>query len=102
MAVTEPHDPSPRLCASPRSGGFLVGANIAKLSIAGMQRSCFHPALTMESSKFVYSFAVWPDETWHFDPAVHRIFEAIGGRVEFEFSETDGPYFVVEKPDQAD
>jgi hypothetical protein len=44
---------------------------------------------TMEGARFVYSFAIWPDETWKFDPAVHRVFEAMGGRMEFEFAEPE-------------
>lgn len=31
---------------------------------------------------YVYSFSVWPDETWKMDRAVYELFRAIGTRVE--------------------
>lgn len=40
----------------------------------------------MDADRFNYSFAVWPDETWRFDHAMFTLFEALGGRVELEFT----------------
>jgi hypothetical protein len=35
---------------------------------------------------YVYSFHVWPSETWKFAPAVYDLFRMLNGRVEMTFS----------------
>jgi hypothetical protein len=42
-----------------------------------------------EPVKYVYSFQVWPDETWSFDPAVYELFRMMRGRIELEFTAAD-------------
>jgi hypothetical protein len=37
--------------------------------------------------KYVYSFVVWPDETWNFDRAVYDLFRVLTSRVEMHFTE---------------
>jgi hypothetical protein len=36
--------------------------------------------------KYVYSFSVWPHETWGFKPSLFRVFEMLTGRVEMVFT----------------
>ena len=43
----------------------------------------------MRNGRYLYSFSPWPDETWKFDPAVYRLFEYVGNRVEMEFNAED-------------
>ena len=43
----------------------------------------------MSNRRYVYSFQVWPDETWNFDPAVYELFKVRQGRVELDFFESD-------------
>lgn len=35
---------------------------------------------------YVYSFSVWPDETWEFDRAVYSLFEILRSRVELNLT----------------
>jgi hypothetical protein len=39
--------------------------------------------------KYVYSFVVWPDETWDFDRAVFDLFRVLTARVEMHFTEQE-------------
>lgn len=39
--------------------------------------------------KYVYCFAVWPDETWGFERAVCDLFAHLEWRVEMEFTEEE-------------
>lgn len=39
--------------------------------------------------KYVYSFVVWPDETWDFDKAVFDYFRVFRRRVEMHFTEEE-------------
>lgn len=41
----------------------------------------------MLSDRYHYSFQVWPDETWDFDPAVLELFKVRRERVELDFTE---------------
>jgi hypothetical protein len=34
---------------------------------------------------YLYTFSVWPSETWGFDRAVFQLFEVLAGRVEMQF-----------------
>jgi hypothetical protein len=45
--------------------------------------------LKEEAMKYVYSFVVWPDETWDFDRAVFDLFNVLTGRVEMQFTAED-------------
>ncbi|MCE9556613.1 MAG: hypothetical protein K8T91_24955 [Planctomycetes bacterium] len=38
------------------------------------------------ATRFNYTFSVWPNETWGFDPAVFKVFKTLHGRVELCFS----------------
>ena len=40
----------------------------------------------IQDQDFSYSFSVWPDETWKFDPAVHELFRIMSGRIELQFT----------------
>ena len=40
----------------------------------------------MVSAIYAYSFSVWPNETWGFDRSVFQVFEAMGSRVEMQFT----------------
>ena len=35
---------------------------------------------------YVYSFSVWPSETWGFAPAVFDLFRMLNGRIEIVFT----------------
>ena len=39
--------------------------------------------------KYVYSFVVWPDETWGFDRSVFDFFRIFRRRTEMHFTEED-------------
>lgn len=39
--------------------------------------------------KYVYSFSVWPDETWGFEPAIYELFRHLEWRVEMQFTEAE-------------
>jgi hypothetical protein len=39
--------------------------------------------------KYVYSFVVWPDETWNFDHAVYEYFRVFRRRTEMHFTEEE-------------
>jgi len=43
--------------------------------------------------RYLYSFQVWPDETWNFDPAVYELFRVHQNRVELDFSEREFELF---------
>jgi hypothetical protein len=36
--------------------------------------------------EYLYTFSVWPSESWGFDRAVFQLFEALSGRVEMRFT----------------
>lgn len=38
------------------------------------------------ANKYVYTFSVWPDETWDIDPAIYTLFECFQHPVELEFT----------------
>lgn len=40
-------------------------------------------------ASFIYSFSVWPDETWNFSPATFQLFEVLKVRIQFEFTEQE-------------
>jgi hypothetical protein len=40
----------------------------------------------LTETEFIYSFTVWPDETWNFDPAVFDLFRMLLTRVELKFN----------------
>ena len=39
-----------------------------------------------ETVVYVYSFQVWPDETWNFDKAVFDLFRMLATRVEMNYT----------------
>lgn len=39
--------------------------------------------------KYVYTFSIWPDETWGFSRALFDMFRLINPRVEMPFTEAD-------------
>ncbi|HEY7312814.1 MAG TPA: hypothetical protein VH643_25850 [Gemmataceae bacterium] len=39
--------------------------------------------------KYVYCFAVWPNETWRFDAVVYELFRHLEWRVEMRFTEAE-------------
>jgi hypothetical protein len=38
------------------------------------------------TKKYVYSFCIWPDETWDFDRAVFDLFKMLNGRLDMVFA----------------
>jgi hypothetical protein len=67
------------------------------IGLAIRRRLWYQPALVEEvrpmhyqenriQTAYVYSFTVWPDETWDFDKAVFELFRATSIRVEMPFS----------------
>ncbi len=40
-------------------------------------------------TQYVYSFTVWPDETWNFDKAVFDVFRMLCTRVDMAFTSDD-------------
>jgi hypothetical protein len=39
--------------------------------------------------KYIYSFVVWPDEGWKFDPAVYAYFRVFRKRTEMHFTDEE-------------
>lgn len=40
---------------------------------------------TETKTEYIYSFTVWPDETWNFDQAIFELFRMLLTRVEWKF-----------------
>jgi hypothetical protein len=43
--------------------------------------------------KYVYSFSVWPDETWKFEHAIYDLFRMLTTRVEMTFTSKEFEQF---------